>query len=116
MLRLLSSVAREGFVRLRILAVPRYVVALGDEHPSDEELRSDRVFVVREGTLKKWAYLRCPCGCREVIQLSLNPSRRPRWEVREDWFLRPTLHPSVNRLDGCRSHFWVRSGAVEWCD
>ncbi|MDM9644782.1 DUF6527 family protein [Rhizobium sp. S163] len=29
---------------------------------------------------------------------------------------RPTLHPSVWRNSGCRSHFWVRRGRIAWCD
>jgi hypothetical protein len=28
---------------------------------------------------------------------------------------RPTLRPSVWLRTGCRSHFWIRDGRVEWC-
>jgi hypothetical protein len=26
-----------------------------------------------------------------------------------------SLSPSVNRLVGCKSHFFLRSGKIEWC-
>jgi len=33
-----------------------------------------------------------------------------------DAFERPSLKPSIWLQGGCRSHFWVRRGRVEWCD
>jgi len=69
------------------------------------------------GTLDrwKWACLRCPGGCGEILLLSLNPTGRPRWTAAIDWLGRPTVQPSVKQLDGCRCHFWIRCGMVEWC-
>lgn len=58
----------------------------------------------------------CPCGCREVIELLLLPDVDPHWTLAVDDHNRPTLRPSVWRIEGCRSHFWIRSGRVVWAN
>ncbi|MGO7611084.1 DUF6527 family protein [Rhizobium ruizarguesonis] len=40
----------------------------------------------------------------------------PRWDVALDEAGKPTLHPSVWRKSGCRSHFWMKRGRIHWCD
>lgn len=59
---------------------------------------------------------RCPCGCGTRLEMMVLPNVRPRWDVTIDDRNRPTLHPSVWLREGCRSHFWIRSGKVIWCD
>lgn len=85
------------------------------DHPVDGDINLRSAVVVMD-PFPKWVYLRCPCGCREVVMLSLSERRRPRWTLKQDWLGRPTLWPSVHRLAGCRSHFWLRRGTVEWCE
>jgi len=58
----------------------------------------------------------CPCGCGETIELMLVAEAKPRWSLAVDGRNRPSLSPSVWRRTGCRSHFWVRTGRVKWCD
>ncbi|WP_248306350.1 DUF6527 family protein [Devosia oryzisoli] len=60
--------------------------------------------------------MRCPCGCGATIELMVIPEARPRWSITTDAQRRPTLHPSVWRKTGCKSHFWVREGRIQWCD
>ena len=63
----------------------------------------------------KWAYLLCPCGCKELLPLNLMRSHSPRWELRVGANQAPTLDPSV--ISGtCGSHFWVRNGEVIWLE
>lgn len=59
------------------------------------------------------AALLCPCGCGDTIELMLLQGAEPRWNLSVHRGL-PTLHPSVWRNIGCRSHFWVRRGKVHW--
>ncbi|WP_353315381.1 MULTISPECIES: DUF6527 family protein [unclassified Shimia] len=75
----------------------------------------DELTLVENGDIKKWACLRCPGGCGEVIILSLNPNQRPRWRVSEDFWLRPTVHPSVHQKNECGCHFWIKKGQISWC-
>lgn len=57
----------------------------------------------------------CPCECGEVIQLNLLTGQRPRWSLTEHEDGTATLHPSVWRHVGCKSHFFLRTGLVSWC-
>jgi hypothetical protein len=57
----------------------------------------------------------CPCGCGEVIQLNLLKQARPCWSAVEHPDGTVSLLPSVWRKRGCRSHFFIRSGRVDWC-
>jgi Family of unknown function (DUF6527) len=72
------------------------------------------VLVAREeGTL--WsAAMRCPCGCGRRLEVMLLPGVEPRWDLYVDRRGRPTLHPSIWLQEGCRSHFWLRGGRIEW--
>lgn len=62
----------------------------------------------------KWAYLKCPCGCGDILSLSLMKSIKPNWKLRIDKNKLPTLYPSIWREDGCESHFWIWKGKLEW--
>jgi len=82
-------------------------------------------FLIRDGEPEACRYL-CPCGCGNQVFLYLVNSRRRRkneghgvafqghvWDVREGGHL---IHPSVNHLDGCKSHYFINAdGAVVWC-
>lgn len=87
------------------------------EHVEDEpDVLSDKVFyVVGEGGHPWYGIVLCPCGCGEVIKLSMVPNSRPRWELVDTWDDTATLRPSVWRRVGCKSHFWLRGGSVKWC-
>jgi hypothetical protein len=78
------------------------------------ELEGGRIYVVGEGRHIWSVALLCPCGCGETIQLNALPEARPRWRVRQHLDGRVSLMPSVWRNTGCRSHFLVRGGVVEW--
>jgi hypothetical protein len=71
--------------------------------------------VVQSGGKKKWALLRCPCGCGEDLALNLMRSHRPVWDLSLDGSGRASLHPSVHATT-CGAHFWLRSGFVIWCE
>ena len=65
---------------------------------------------------QEWAAaMLCPCGCGETIRLNLLEQVRPRWKFLENE-TGPSLEPSVWRRQGCRSHFFLRDGRIEWCD
>jgi Family of unknown function (DUF6527) len=62
------------------------------------------------------AALACPCGCGEVIHLSLLKRDSPRWSFHEEDDGTITLSPSVWRSRGCKSHFFLRRSTITWCD
>jgi hypothetical protein len=79
-----------------------------------EAAESGVVYLVGESSVPWCAILRCPCGCGDVISLSLIASDRPRWRARNFWDGTVSLHPSVWRTKGCRSHFFVVRSRVIW--
>lgn len=62
-----------------------------------------------------WVILECPCGTgHERIELLMSPrAGHPSWRLTTD-DNGPTIHPSVDYVDGRRCHFWVRDGRVRW--
>ena len=79
-------------------------------------LEPDRVYLIGDGSVPWSAALLCPCRCGAVIQLSLIPSDRPRWSVSRHFTGSASLHPSIWRTKGCRSHFFLRRGRIVWAE
>lgn len=73
------------------------------------------IVVAREGDSLWSAGMLCPCGCGRKLEVMLLEEVRPRWDLDVDKDAHPTLRPSVWIKDGCKSHFWLRNGVVEWC-
>ncbi|MDR6472222.1 hypothetical protein J2777_005963 [Paraburkholderia graminis] len=91
----------------------RYRVVAIDEFP--DRMASKTVYAVGEEGQYWLAALRCPCGCGDTIQLSMMEGQRPQWTLVDRHMRFPTLAPSVDRTVGCRSHFFLRSGKIQWC-
>ncbi|HVV41961.1 MAG TPA: DUF6527 family protein [Nitrobacter sp.] len=86
----------------------------GDSLPARLPRRD--LVLAREGDEDWCVGMRCPCGCGRTIELLLVKEAKPRWDLHTDPSGRPSLKPSVWLKTGCRSHFWLRRGRVEWCD
>lgn len=55
----------------------------------------------------------CPCGCGAKVRTPLGPVD---WSL-EDGPRGPSLFPSIgNWHQPCRSHYWIRGGAVVWAE
>lgn len=73
------------------------------------------IYVLGEGNYLWSAAMICPCGCGELIQLSLHEEGRPRWRLVTNDDKTVSLTPSIWRNNGCRSHFFLKHGRIEWC-
>ncbi|HEY1544961.1 MAG TPA: DUF6527 family protein [Xanthobacteraceae bacterium] len=93
---------------------PRVIRAVRVEDFPDK-LEQSMVYLAGEGPHLWAAAMICPCGCGEVIELNLLKQTRPCWSAQEHADGSVTLHPSVWRQKGCRSHFIVRQGQIVWC-
>jgi hypothetical protein len=111
----LRDVVRQGLVWLRLIQKPDVLGRVTSTHPTPVRLGEGELYMVGSPDHWKWACLRCPGGCGEILLLSLNPLGRPCWTTSIDWLGRPTVQPSIKQLDGCRCHFWIWGGMVEWC-
>jgi len=92
----------------------RVKVVEGDTPP--DIISGDDLVLAREDD-EDWAIaFLCPCGCKDRLELALIPEVKPHWTLKLDDDNFPTLHPSVWRKTGCRSHFWVKGGEITWCE
>ena len=102
---------RSWFVRPAPLVEPLRTVHT-DELP--EQLDLNAVYVLGEGEHVWFVAMMCPCGCEATLQMSLLPDAKPRWRLIEHADGTITLQPSVWRKIGCKSHFFLRRGLVQW--
>lgn len=101
-------------LKARVSPARHLHVIAGDSLP--KRLPRRNIILARDGGEDWCVGMRCPCGCGKTIELLLIQEARPRWDLSIDSKTRPSLSPSVWVQTGCRSHFWVRRGRVEWCD
>lgn len=86
-----------------------------DKPPSNEVIAEGAFYFVLSKNRPRWALFQCPCGCKNIITLSLQRVHSPHWAVQKSRNDRPNLTPSVWRDIGCMSHFWIHDGRVYWC-
>jgi len=86
-----------------------------DKPPRNEDIADGRLYCVTNTNKPRWCLFKCPCGCGNVVTLSLQPVHRPHWQLSRTHTERPTLYPSVWRDKGCFSHFCLHEGRVQWC-
>ena len=77
-------------------------------------LEPRRLYLIGEQSMPWSAALLCPCGCGAGIQLSLVVGDTPSWRARRHFSGSVSLHPSIWRQTGCRSHFFLRRGRIVW--
>ena len=115
----LRALRQIEFARLwrdaRERVLPRWRAEILDFDILPADLPNRRLVVTRDGDECWSAGMRCPCGCRELIELPLIEEADQHWTLVVDQAGHPTLAPSVWRRTGCRSHFWLREGRVRWC-
>jgi Family of unknown function (DUF6527) len=81
-----------------------------------ETYKKKVVYLIGDKGVVDFAALICPCGCKEIIRLNLIPAAHPFWNVRLRKGSRISIEPSVWRLSGCKSHFFLREGSISWAD
>ncbi len=102
--RLLTSLVPERRYRLvRVAEFPQH-------------LKRHRIYVEGEGASSCFATMLCPEGCGTAITLSLLAEDRPRWRLTEHRNGAVSLYPSVWRTRGCRCHFVLHRGRIQWCE
>jgi hypothetical protein len=90
-------------------------VSIVEKPPKNEDVAEHEFFFVILSNKPKWSLFKCPCGCGDVITLSLQPVHIPHWCFTKSQAERPTLYPSIWRDKGCLSHFWLKDGRIFWC-
>lgn len=70
------------------------------------------MWVAFEGKKPMAAIYVCPCGCGKDIYTPVNGSRGWQYSHGPNG---PTLSPSVRWVQGCKAHFFIKDGKVEFC-
>lgn len=100
--------ARAWFTRPRLLRFAR-----AEDMPN--RIKKGFVYLIGDNNHTWCVALLCPCGCGATVQLNTLADVRPHWKVTQHLDKTISLHPSVWRQVGCRSHFFVKRGLIEWC-
>ena len=79
-----------------------------------DRLNAGIVYLVGEDEYLWFAAMICPCGCGSTLHMNLMPHSRPRWKVIKHDDGSVTLAPSISRLTGCHSHFFLRRSRIVW--
>lgn len=80
-----------------------------------DELASRIIYIIEnEGCYWK-AVMICPCGCKKILHMNLMKQYYPSWKFQLNKKNIITLNPSINRTVGCKSHFFIRNGKIDWC-
>lgn len=95
-----------------LLPARKLSVIQGDSLPTKMPMRS--LVLARDGQEDWCVGFKCPCGCGRTIELLLIEDASPRWDCKLDQKGHPSLHPSVWLKNGCKSHFWLKNGRVQW--
>ena len=94
--------------------IPAYRTVIVQEN-IPETLEQKVIYIVEEDGYREQAAMTCPCKCGSILHMNLLEDERPCWTVTIHADTTTSLHPSVWRKKGCRSHFWFRAGRVYWC-
>lgn len=85
-----------------------------EQTPSNSAIEEKEFYLVKYKRKHIWALFKCPCGCGQVISLSVQKVHPKSWSVKKSRGGRPILYPSVWQNIGCWSHFWINDGKVYW--
>src|SRR5690348_3115508 len=86
-----------SWLRRQLVSFRRLIWPLRAQEVDDlpEDLSDDHIYLVGDNGLWWSAAMKCPCGCRATIQLSLVPNDRPRWRAQVEDNGIVSLFPSV---------------------
>lgn len=83
-------------------------------HDVPDEFRQSVVYIVGEEGFYWQLVMLCPCGCGAILYMSLLEEEFPSWSFTINDKKELSIHPSINRFVGCKSHFFLRQGRVVW--
>ena len=89
-----------------------YTYTVVDNLPS--ELTQNSVYVAGAENNYWLAAMMCPCGCGATLHMNLLSSHRPCWRVNMHNDKTVSFQPSLWRKTGCKSHFFLKNGLVQW--
>ena len=77
-------------------------------------LKRRTIYVVGENGYHWQIVMQCPCGCKAVLHMNLMEDEKPSWSYAIGKTGSITIRPSIHRVVGCKSHFFVCEGIIIW--
>jgi hypothetical protein len=90
----------------------KFIVEKVDQCPDKHE--PGVLYVAMDNGKPFFSEALCPCGCGEMFHLIFNQGETPSWIINIDEQNLPDISPSVLKTNGCRSHFFIKKGAIQW--
>lgn len=78
-------------------------------------IESNFIYIIENNGYQWQIVMLCPCGCKKTLHMNLMKEHKPYWSFEIDKRKRISLSPSVHRIIGCKSHFFVRKSVIIWC-
>jgi hypothetical protein len=97
---------------LKHLKIKKYKYQFVPDVP--DVLYRKTIYVVQNEGYAWQIIMLCPCGCNKNLHMNLMKDYKPYWTFKIDKRRRITLYPSIHRIVGCRSHFFIKKGKVVW--
>jgi hypothetical protein len=91
-------------------------ICLDNDEDLPAKLPTYAVYIIGVQGNEWLAEMICPCGCGDTLFLNLLRDELPNWKWRVGEDAAVTLSPSVWRVVGCKSHFFLREGKIQWCE
>ena len=79
-----------------------------------DELDNKTIYIIENEGYYWQAVMICPCGCKKILHMNLIKEYYPSWNFKINKKKIITLYPSINRMAGCKSHFFIRKGKIVW--
>ena len=90
----------------------KYTITNTDDIP--DTIEKNTFYLIGEKPHIWCGVLTCPCGCGEKIHLNLLPKGYPSWTYQKHKKGTISIHPSIWRTKGCRSHFFIKYNRIIW--
>ncbi|WP_412464916.1 DUF6527 family protein [Flavobacterium mekongense] len=77
------------------------------------DLKENILYFVGEQNYYWQVVMICPCGCKAMLYMNLITDYEPHWKF-SIVNKRVSLSPSIHRMVGCKSHFFIKNGKLIW--
>lgn len=90
----------------------KFIVENAEDVPAS--IFDNTIFIIQDGNEPELLAFKCPCGCNENILLNLLKDAKPQWKFKINKKGTIDIKPSIWRKIGCKSHFFIKNGIIEW--
>lgn len=79
-----------------------------------DSIREDIIYIINNEGYSWQIIMCCPCGCKKNLHMNLMKEHEPYWKFEIDKKNKISLYPSIHRIVGCESHFFIKKGKIIW--